>query len=407
MISSLSFFLERNSGRDTQDKWKGATSESLAFYFSACHQKCFYTFWYNMFYGVFMNESRALVLTNRKPTLRERGGPLEVAFFKVLGYRWAAGPLAEDSIDAAKRLQAKDAGAVLNRLGEHYTTQEKVEEAVRGYLRIIELIGQRDLLDVGISLKPTQFGLHARDVTEPVQYCYDNMERVALAAARTPVIKHIGFDAEDHTTIDFTLEAYISIRSGVRQERRSIGLDPKEFVFYQALQANLLRTEADLRRLIRLGAAVRLVKGIYKEPKEVAFTREADKHGNFSRLIRIAFEESDPDFAIFIGSHHTERIREAVEFQKRHPKNVFGVQLLYGVAQQLIDELVAQGIRVQDYTPGGPESFAYGVRRMRENPGFAMTIIRWLFFEAAYRLRFEPNQEERHGPTEKGNNASA
>ncbi len=343
------------------------------------------------------NRGRAIVLLplERKPTLRERGGLAEVTFFKLLGHRWTAGPLAEDLINAAKKLQAKGAGAVLNRLGEHYTTQEKVDETVREYLRIIKLIGQTDLLDVGISLKPTQLGLHVRDVQSPAQYCYENMERVALAAARTGTIRHIGIDAEDHTTLDFTIDAYLSMRGRVNRERYAIDLNPKKLVFYQALQANLFRTEADLRRLIRLAAAVRLVKGIYKEPREIAFTRESDKHRNFSKLIRIAFEESDSDFGIFIGSHHTERIRESVECQKRFPKDIFGVQLLYGVVQQLIDELVAQGIRVQDYTPGGPESFAYGVRRMRENPGFAMTVARWMFFEAAYRLKFESGNHEK------------
>ncbi len=304
--------------------------------------------------------------------------------FSRLFKRWVAGPNARTALRYVERLIGKGCSATVCFLGEHVKSGRKIARHKNEFLRLIPLVAERGA-NAAVTVKPTQIGLdHDGDRRRGVGVFMDNLREIADVATAHGV--HLELDMEDRKTTDVTLEAY------EREQKRYSNMRV-------CLQANLRRTEADLRDLIRLPrAAVRLVKGIYLEPDEVAYTNEGDKQANFSYLVHLALCTSGPDFGLNIGTHHPERIREAISLLKDHPHDRFQVQMLKGVTPELADRLRLDGVPVGEYVPYGREAFAYSFRRARKNPHFAAMVMRsapphlrlgWKLMETVYRLRHE------------------
>ncbi|MFQ5761572.1 MAG: proline dehydrogenase family protein [Candidatus Bathyarchaeia archaeon] len=142
-----------------------------------------------------------------------------------------------------------------------------------------------------------------------------------------------------------------------------------------ALQANLKRTEADLRRILKLGGTVRLVTGAYREGPKIAFTHAADVKHNFGRLMRVLFESTLP-FAL--GTHDQLLIRDAANLAAANRGNV-EFQMLMGIRDDLKLQLAKEGSRVAVYIPYGRKWLPYSMRRLRERKENILLIVQSLF----------------------------
>ena len=268
--------------------------------------------------------------------------------------QFLAGETAGDAMDHARELDAAGVGTIFNRLGEHYEAREPADDDAEAYCELLSSIGDTDL-DACVSVKPSQLGF---DV-DPAVF-RENLTRVVGVAA-----DHGGFvwiDMEDHTTTDATIDAFEA------QVRRypEVGL---------CLQANLKRTPDDLARLAALPGKVRLVKGAYDEPGEIAYTDKARIDDAYCDLLERAFGTFDGTVAV--GSHDPEMIEIAAGLHDEYGTD-YEVQMLMGVREDAQRDLAAAGVPVYQYAPYGARWLSYFYRRVmerKENALFALRAI--------------------------------
>ena len=276
--------------------------------------------------------------------------------------RFIAGETIEEAITCAQNLQARGLTLTLDYLGESVRTIDEASAATREYLRLLDLIVASGI-ERNVSLKLTQLGLTVDRAT-----CVDNMRRVLDPAQTHGFFVRIDMENSPYTAL--TLEVFEALW---QQEYRNVGL---------ALQADLHRTEADVRRMNTLGARVRLVKGAYKEPASVAWQKKAEVDASYLRLTRLLFEGG---VYPAIATHDPvilEQVRlEAAE--RRLPKDGFEFQMLYGIRRDLQASLVADGYRVRVYVPFGRQWFPYFMRRLGERPANVGFVLRSLLREGS------------------------
>jgi len=243
---------------------------------------------------------------------------------------------------------------IVNLLGEHYSTQPPASEDADEYKTLITEINQRGL-DACVSVKPSQIGL---DISPGV--FEDNLREIVSLASEHNVF--VWVDMEDHTTTDTTLDVFESLVT----EFGGMGL---------CIQANLKRTEEDLKRLAPLPGKIRLVKGAYDEPASIAYKDKATVNKVYRQYLEYMFEHFEDGVAV--GSHDPEMIDYAIELHEKYG-TPFEVQLLMGVREAAQKELAAEGIEVWQYIPYGDKWFSYFYRRVRErkeNAFFALRAI--------------------------------
>jgi proline dehydrogenase len=268
--------------------------------------------------------------------------------------RFVAGESVASAMDHARGLNEDGIGAILNLLGEHYEERAPADEDAETYCTLLDEIGKTDL-DACISVKPSQLGL---DVGEGA--FRENLERVVEAAAANDAF--VWMDMEDHTTTDATLDAF---EAQVETYPR-IG---------QCLQANLKRTPSDIERLAGIPGKVRLVKGAYEEPTEIAYTDKARVNEAYRQNLELAFQEFDSGVAV--GSHDPEMISYAERLHEEYG-TPYEVQMLMGVREDAQRDLAADGVTVYQYAPYGGKWLSYFYRRVmerKENALFAMRAI--------------------------------
>ena len=266
--------------------------------------------------------------------------------------RFLAGETAGDAMAHARELDAAGVGTIFNRLGEHYGAREPADADAEAYCELLSSIGDTDL-DACVSVKPSQLGF---DV-DPAVF-RENLTRIVGTAA-----DHGGFvwiDMEDHTTTDATIDAFES------QVRRypEVGL---------CLQANLKRTPDDLARLAALPGKVRLVKGAYDEPGEIAYTDKARIDDAYRDLLERAFETFDGGVAV--GSHDPDMIEFAAGLHAEYGTD-YEVQMLMGVREDAQRDLAAAGVPVYQYAPYGARWLSYFYRRVMERKENALFALR-------------------------------
>jgi proline dehydrogenase len=270
--------------------------------------------------------------------------------------RFIAGETLEDALRAAAELNAKGMLVILNQLGEHVTDRASAEASFASYERMLREISARKL-DAGVTVKPTQLGLSL----DPA-LCLELTKRlVADAASRGNFLE---IDMEDSPTVDATLALF----EGIRREHENVGL---------AVQAYLFRTEADLRRLQPLRPKIRLVKGAYLEPHDVAFASKHDVDANFVKLMRILFTDG---FFPAVGSHDEAMIAKAKEFAKElgRAPDAWEVQMLHGIRRDLQDALTRDGYQMRVYVTFGTEWVPYFMRRLAERPANVGFVLKSL-----------------------------
>lgn len=269
---------------------------------------------------------------------------------KRLSSRYIAGDELADACRVVKALNDKGKLATVDVLGEEITTQEEALALVVEYERVLEAI-QREGLDSNVSVKLTGFGLKLdRD------FCRDNLARLVRAAgARGNFVR---IDMEDSSTTSDTLAIY--------RELRAEGLDNVGIV----LQSYMKRTLTDIAELADLKPNVRVCKGIYVEPPEIA-------HQDFE-TVRLNFVEAvgallDNSSYVGIATHDEWIIAEALTLleERELRSDQYEFQMLLGVRSHLGDELVREGHRLRIYVPYGRQWYEYCIRRLQENPKIA------------------------------------
>jgi len=271
--------------------------------------------------------------------------------------RFIAGETVEEAIRDARLLQSRGMLLTLDYLGESVRTTDEAAAATREYVRLIDIIVASGI-ERNVSLKLTQLGVDVDRAT-----CVDNLRRILEPATRHGFFVRI--DMENSRYTDVTMEVFETLW---QQDYRNIGL---------ALQSALHRTEQDVRRMIELGARVRLVKGAYKEPPTVALQKKADVDEAFRRLMRLLLERGTYPA---IATHDESLIADTRAFAAAGNigRERFEFQMLYGIRRDLQTTLVADGHRMRIYLPFGKQWFPYFMRRLGERPanvGFVLRAI--------------------------------
>ncbi len=277
--------------------------------------------------------------------------------------RFVAGSTVEDAIRAAQTLNGKGINATLDQLGEHTTTPEEANRAAEGILAVLDSI-QRAGVRSNVSIKLTQIGMGMDD-----EICRVNLTRILERAKQYG--NFVRIDIEDSPWVDKTIELY--------EEQLARGYTAK--TVGMAIQSYLYRAEKDVRSLVEKGTTFRLVKGAYKEPPEVAFSKKADVDANFDTLASILIDaslaqmtETGADGRIpaipAIGTHDEKRIAFAKAYADKVglPKTGLEFQMLYGIRRDLQEELAKEGYPVRVYIPFGTHWYPYFMRRLAERP---------------------------------------
>ncbi|HUJ41293.1 MAG TPA: proline dehydrogenase family protein [Candidatus Acidoferrales bacterium] len=274
--------------------------------------------------------------------------------------RFVAGEELDDAVAAARA--ANDAGlkVSLDFLGENVATREAAERAREMYLGIFERIA-KEKLDANVSLKLTQLGM---DFGE--EFCREQI---------LPIVKHaeslgnfLRMDMEGSAYTQRTVEMAV----GLRRESAAVGT---------VIQSYLHRSEADIRALVEAGCRVRLCKGAYLEPPEIAFAEKKDVDANYVKLMRLLLPSG---VYHAMATHDPAMIAATKEFAAEQgiAKDKFEFQMLYGIRPDLQRELIREGYRMRVYIPYGRDWFPYFMRRLAERPANLMFIARNLFRRA-------------------------
>ncbi len=271
--------------------------------------------------------------------------------------RFVAGESLDECVRALRRLNEKGLWASATLLGEYVTDAAQAARVALENEAIMARLAE-ERLRANVGLKLTNVGL-AIDHSMALA----NAERLARRAAELAMIVRI--DMEESSTVDATLRVYRTLR-----ER---GHDPEI-----ALQSYLYRTEADLRSLLPLRPRVRLVKGAYLEPADVAYPRKSDVDASYARLLDLAMGS---EAYVAVATHDDRLIERAIHLSQVRGIGTdrFEFQLLYGIREQRQVELARRGYTVLVSVPFGPEWYPYLMRRLAERPANVLFFLANVF----------------------------
>jgi proline dehydrogenase len=268
-----------------------------------------------------------------------------------LAKRWISGVDLDSALADAKKANSRGMGVVVNFLGEEITDPATAESHTGEYLRLQQRMSEEGIRGFA-SVKLTQLGLGADDAGAA-----ERLERIAANSERFN--QALWIDMEGSSFIERTLSIYLASLS----KHRNLGI---------VLQAYMRRSESDLPRLLDAGAKVRLVKGAYRESREVVYPSRKEVSGSFSRLMGTLFDRGD-GFAI--ATHDSALVEEAKKLaESKHVD--FEFEMLKGIRDELKGDLVKSGYRVSEYLPYGDRWFAYSKRRITEHPSNILLLLR-------------------------------
>lgn len=276
--------------------------------------------------------------------------------------RFVAGETLTSAIAAARALNEKGINVTLDHLGEFTSNPDEARQSTDDAIAILDAAAQSGVR-AGISIKLSQIGLAIdKDL------CVENLRRILQAAQIHG--NFVRIDMEDAPTVDDTLALYRQMRA---EGFENLGV---------VLQAYLYRTEADVTALLQEGAHIRLCKGAYKEPPNVAYPKKSDVDLNYDRLARMMLESAvrqgtprlsedgltPPPPAI--ATHDELRIANVKRLvaELGLPKDALEFQMLYGIRRDLQEQLVTEGYPVRVYVPYGTQWYPYFMRRLAERP---------------------------------------
>lgn len=276
--------------------------------------------------------------------------------FKRLTTRFVAGESIDEAVEAIKRINAEGCTASFDHLNESVTSRAEAEAEVSEYLNILEQIDQTGIRS-NISIKLTQFGLGI----DP-ELAYQNARTVLVEAARRKIFMRVDMEGSDATqkTIDI-----------FKRLRAEFGLNDVGIV----LQSYLFRTFADAEDLLKIPARLRICKGAYSEPPDVAYAAKQDTDDNYIRVMKLLLSSG-----VYhgIATHDPKMIAATVEHAQKEGigKDKFEFQMLYGIRRDLQTQLARDGYNLRVYVPYGKHWYPYFMRRLAERPANIWFILR-------------------------------
>ncbi len=260
-----------------------------------------------------------------------------------LARRFVAGETAASAIAVGKRLQAKGIRATFDQLGEDVKDRESATRSAEANKRLLRLIPAE--VEKNISVKLTVLGL---DISK--DFCLEQAAGILEVARQVGGFVRIDIEGSKHTQV--TLEVFHLLR----KTYDNVGL---------ALQAYLHRTENDVQEAISRGDRVRLCKGAYAEPPEVAIKKMEDIRANFRKCAHLLLDRGNYPA---IATHDESLIQDSLDYTRENkiPAKRFEFQMLYGLRPKRWEELVAAGHNMRVYVPYGTHWFPYFYRRLRE-----------------------------------------
>lgn len=271
--------------------------------------------------------------------------------------RFVPGESLDDAVAAVRELNARGRPCSLDYLGESVTNDDEARRAAETYLGIFDRIATEHL-DCNVSLKLTQLGL---DISESL--CEDLFAKVAAHAAARKNFVRIDMEGSAYT------QRTLDICKRARAKTDAVGT---------VLQSYLYRTEQDAKELIAAGCRLRLVKGAYKEPPEVAYPKKADVDANYVRVMKLLLPS---DIYHGIATHDPQMHDATKKFVSEQGigKDRYEFQMLYGIRTDLQDQLIREGYRLRVYVPYGSDWFPYFMRRLAERPANLKFFLSNLF----------------------------
>jgi len=268
--------------------------------------------------------------------------------------RSVAGETLDDAVAAARAVNRAGQSASLDMLGENVTDEAGARRAAAAYVAMFDRI-QQEKLDANVSLKLTQLGLN---LGQPL--CEELVEKIVEHASSLGNFVRIDMEGSAYT------QRTIEIAKHARARHESVGA---------VIQSYLYRSEKDIQDLLAAGCRIRLCKGAYNEPAEVAFPEKADVDANYVKLMKLLLASG-----IYhgIATHDPRMVRATKNFarEKQIASGQFEFQMLYGIRTDLQRKLVKHGYRVRVYIPFGTDWFPYFMRRLAERPANLTFFLR-------------------------------
>lgn len=286
-------------------------------------------------------------------------------FIWLFSKAYVSGETVDDAIRVSRDFNSQGIKVTLDVLGEFIKTLEEAEASKNEYLELIER-AEKENIDGNYSIKPTSFGLLIdKDV------CYSYVREVVVKAAEYN--NFIRIDMEDSPCTDLEIELFRKLK---KEFPRNVGI---------VFQSYLKRTRDDIRGLLDLNSEdaplnIRLCKGIYVEPAEIAYKKYEEINENFLKDLEVIFQEK---VYVGIATHDRPLIEGAYELIRKYnvPDNMYEFQMLYGVTPKLRQSIVDRGHTMRIYVPFGKDWFGYSTRRLKENPKMASHIIKAVFYK--------------------------
>jgi proline dehydrogenase len=277
-----------------------------------------------------------------------------------LSSRFIAGMEISDALRVAEAMNQQGMAVTLDSLGESVTSESEAHQAADIYHQMLDLLATHKL-NANISVKLTQMGL------ELSPQLAESIAR-SLAQHAHATGNFVRIDMEDSRLTQVTLDIVRRLNAHP-DSRGAIGV---------VIQAYLYRSQADVEQLLADGIRIRLCKGAYKEPAEVAFPRKADVNANFIRLSRMLL---DSPVYHALATHDDAMIAALKAYASGHgiEPGQFEFQMLYGVRRDLQRRLVQDGYKVRVYVPFGTDWYPYFMRRLAERPANVVFLARNFF----------------------------
>jgi proline dehydrogenase len=304
---------------------------------------------------------KVLLAMSTSPFLREQA--TKRAFVRKSVSAFMPGEKVEDALGAAASLKPQRINTILTRLGEGVTKLDEAERVTQHYLDVLDKVKAAGL-DAQISVKPTQLGLDL-----DAEQCQRNLDRICEKGERLGNVP-IWIDMENSPYVDPTLKLYRKSR----ERYRGVGV---------AIQAYLFRTAKDIESLIPLGPAIRIVKGAYLEPPDVAYPKKSDVDENFYTMcVRLMKEDAQRTGTLLhIATHDVALADRLVRYidDNKVPASAYEFAMLYGIQRGQQQRLAQSGRRIRVLISYGEYWYPWYMRRLAERPANVTFVLKNLF----------------------------
>ncbi len=267
--------------------------------------------------------------------------------------RFVAGEALDEAVTATQSLNKRGIRAALDLLGENVSSESEARAAAQNYIAALNCIKEASI-DANISIKLTALGL---DISQKL--CEENVQSILEHAQLQNTFVCIDMEASAYT------EQTVDIALRMHKQFENVGT---------VIQSYLHRSKSDIENLIAENVRVRLVKGAYKEPADIAFQQKSEVDQNYIQLMLMLLANGKYPA---IASHDEHIIQTATTFVRDHgiSKGAFEFQMLYGIRRDLQNRLVQQGYDMRVYVPYGSQWYPYLMRRMAERPANLVFVM--------------------------------